>query len=412
MKRLVAPLLGAVVILSLAACGGGESGGPTKLTYYVFPEPSGAFAEAAKRCSQQSGGRYTISIQNLPSDADSQRQNMVRRLAAKDSSIDLVGMDVIWTAEFAEAGWIRQWTGNDKAEVTKGTLAGPLQTATYQGKLYGAPANTNTQLLWYRKDLVKQPPKTWDEMISMATKLPKAGRIEVQGRQYEGLTVWFNSLLESAGGTVLKGGDQVSLGPPAKRAAEVMRRLATSSAADPSLSAQQEDQNRLAFEQGTAAFEVNYPFVYPSAKENAPQIFKNMGYAPWPRVDANRPPKVSIGGLNIGVSAYSKHPAEAFAAAACMRDPAAEKVAAIKGGLPPTLSAIYDDPGVKKSYPFGNLIKQQVADPGIRPQSPAYSDISLAIQKTLSPPSSIDPNTVESTMKDQIQKALSSGALL
>ena len=411
MKRLVASLLGAVVILSLAACGGG-GGGATKLTYYVFPEPSGSFAEAAKRCSQQSNGRYTISIQNLPSDADSQRQNMVRRLAAKDSSIDLVGMDVIWTAEFAEAGWIRQWTGKDKAEVTKGTLAGPLQTATYQGRLYGAPANTNTQLLWYRKDLVRTPPKTWDQMISMATKMPKAGRIEVQGRQYEGLTVWFNSLLQSAGGSVLKGTNQVSLGPPAERAAEIMRRLATSSAADPSLSAQQEDQNRLAFEQGTAAFEVNYPFVYPSAKENAPQIFKNMGYAPWPRVDASRPPKVSIGGLNIGVSAYSKHPAEAFAAAACMRDPAAEKVAAIKGGLPPTLSAVYDDPAVKKSYPFGNLIKQQVANPGIRPQSPAYSDISLAIQKTLSPPSSIDPRSVVPALTDQIKNALSSGALL
>lgn len=411
MKRLVASLLGAVVILSVAACGGG-GGGATKLTYYVFPEPSGSFAEAAKRCSQQSNGRYTISIQNLPSDADSQRQNMVRRLAAKDSSIDMVGMDVIWTAEFAEAGWIREWTGQDKAEVTKGTLAGPLQTATYQGRLYGAPANTNTQLLWYRKDLVRTPPKTWDEMISMATKMPKAGRIEVQGRQYEGLTVWFNSLLQSAGGSVLKGTDQVSLGPPAERAAQIMRRLASSSAADPSLSAQQEDQNRLAFEQGTAAFEVNYPFVYPSAKENAPQIFKNMGYAPWPRVDASKPPKVSIGGLNIGVSAYSKHPAEAFAAAACMRDPASEKVAAIKGGLPPTLSAVYDDPAVKKSYPFGNLIKQQVANPGIRPQSPAYSDISLAIQKTLSPPSSIDPGSVVSTLNDQIKNALSSGALL
>ena len=411
MKRLVASLLGAVVILSLAACGGG-GGGATKLTYYVFPEPSGSFAEAAKRCSQQSNGRYTISIQNLPSDADSQRQNLVRRLAAKDSSIDMIGMDVIWTAEFAEAGWIRQWTGKDKAEVTKGTLAGPLQTATYQGKLYGAPANTNTQLLWYRKDLVRTPPKTWDQMISMATKMPKAGRIEVQGRQYEGLTVWFNSLLQSAGGSVLKGTNQVSLGPPAERAAEIMRRLATSSAADPSLSAQQEDQNRLAFEQGTAAFEVNYPFVYPSAKENAPQIFKNMGYAPWPRVDAGKAPKVSIGGLNIGVSTYSKHPAEAFAAAACMRDPAAEKVAAVKGGLPPTLSAVYDDPAVKKSYPFGNLIKQQVANPGIRPQSPAYSDISLAIQKTLSPPSSIDPGSVVPALTDQIKNALSSGALL
>ena len=52
--------------------------------------------------------------------------------------------------------------------VTAGTLAVPIQTATYKGKLYGAPDNSNTELLWYRKDLVPTPPQTWDQMIAMA----------------------------------------------------------------------------------------------------------------------------------------------------------------------------------------------------------------------------------------------------
>jgi multiple sugar transport system substrate-binding protein len=411
--RVLSSLAGAALVTAMIACGGGEPGtGPARLSYYVFPEPSGAFAQAAKRCSRDSHGAYRLRIQVLPSDADSQRQNLVRRLSAKDDAIDLVGMDVIWTAEFAEAGWIREWTGERKAQVLRGTLDGPVKTATYKRRLYGAPANSNTQLLWYRKDLVPTPPRSWTEMIDMATKLRKAGRIEIQGRQYEGLTVWFNSLLNSAGGQVLRGTSKVALGEPARRAAAIMRRLAGSSAADPSLSQQQEDQNRLAFEKGNAAFELNYPFVYPSAKQNAPRIYRNMGYAPWPSVDAGRPARVTIGGLNIGVSAYSKHPREAFAAAACMRDRSAQEAAAVKGGLPPTLDALYDDPQVRKAYPFADLIRRQLQDPGVRPQSPAYSDISLAIQKALSPPRSIDPDAVADKLRKQVEKALTSGALL
>jgi multiple sugar transport system substrate-binding protein len=400
----------AISALALAGCGGGSKSGVVSLKWYVFPEPSGSFAKAAKDCSAQSNGRYNVSINTLPSAADDQRTQLVRRLAAKDSDIDIIGMDVIWTAEFAEAGWLKEWTGRSKDQVTRGTLAGPITTATYKGKLYAAPANSNTQLLWYRKDLVKTPPKTWDEMIDQAVKLHKY--IEIQGRQYEGYTVWFNSLLASAGGQVLSGPKTVSLGPPAEKAAAIIKKLANSPAADPSLSSQQEDQNRLAFEQGVAAFELNYPFVWPSAQANAPKIFKNMGYAAWPSVEAGKPARVSIGGSNLGVGAFSKHPTQAFEAAACLRNAENQKTAAIKGGLPPTIESLYDDKALAKPYPFHELIKTQLKNASVRPQSPAYSDISLAIAKALSPPSSVDPAGVVDKLKTQIAKALSSGALL
>src|SRR6478752_2354844 len=89
--------------------------------------------------------------------------------------------------------------------------------------------------------------------------------IEIQGAQYEGLTVWFNTLVASAGGSILnKTSTAPSLGQPAIQAVQTMRDLAESPAKDPSISVQQEDQNRLAMEAGNAAFELNYPFVYPS----------------------------------------------------------------------------------------------------------------------------------------------------
>jgi multiple sugar transport system substrate-binding protein len=293
----------AVAAVVLAGCGSGSSSGPATLNLWVFREPSGSFTDAAARCTDQSGGRYRIVFHALSNSADQQRDALVRRLAAKDSSIDIAGMDVVWTAEFASAGWIKPWPAQFAAPVRRGTLAGPLKTATYRGRLRAAPANTNTQLLWYRKDLVPHPAAKWDGLITQASKLPKDGRIEIQGAQYEGVVVWFNSLVQSAGGSIVQG-NKVTLGPSALTAARIMRRLGTSPAADPSISAQMEDQNRLAFEQGNAAFEVNYPFIYPSARQDAPQLFKQIGWRPYPAVSANRPAKARSA-ASTGASARS-----------------------------------------------------------------------------------------------------------
>ena len=98
--------------------------------------------------------------------------------------------------------------------------------------------------------------------------------------------------------------------------------------------------------------------------------------------------------VNLGVSSYSKYPQFDYAAIKCLTDPANQKVDAIKGGLPPTLAAVYNDPALAKPYPFKALIAKQLDNAGIRPQTPAYADVTIAIQKALSPPSSIDPTSV------------------
>jgi multiple sugar transport system substrate-binding protein len=401
-----------LVLASLVAagCGGGGGGGRVTLNLWVFNEPSGSFTDAAKRCSDSSGGRYKIVYNKLSNDADQQRQSLVRRLAAKDSSIDIAGMDVVWTAEFAEAKWIKAWPARFAAGVRRGTLAGPLKTATYKGQLWAAPANTNTQLLWYRKDLVKNPAATWDGLIAQASALPKAGRIEIQGAQYEGTTVWFNSLVASGGGTIVVN-NKPTPSPAWENAARIMHKLGTSKAADPSMSAQKEDQNRQAFEQGDAAFEVNYPFIYPSAKTGNPEVFKQIGWKRYPAVTNGRPSRPPIGGINWGVGGYTKHPDEAFAAAACLRNEANQREAAAKGGLPPTLAKIYADPKFKKDYPFADLIKQSVATGAVRPQTPAYADVSLAIYKLVSPASQIEVKGFTDALNSRLQDALNSKGL-
>ena len=405
-----------LVAAALTACGGGSSGGRVTLNFYNFPDNSGAVQQAADTCSAQSGGRYKIKYNKLPSGADGQRQQMVRRLAAKDKSMDILGLDVTWEAEFAEAGWIREWTGDNKAKAEDGTLKAPLQTATWKDKLYAVPYNSNTQLLWYRSDLVPTPPKTWDEMINMAIQLAKEGKphlIEIQGAQYEGVVVWFNSLVASAGGSILTpDATKASMGQPAIDALSVMQKLAHSPAADPSLSVQMEDANRLAMESGTAAFELNYPFVYPSMKANKPDLFKNFKWAQYPSVKAGEPSHVTIGGIDLAISKYSKHPDLAFEAALCLRNRDNQKIAATKGGLPPTLADLYNDESLQADYPFRKDILTALENASVRPQTPAYQNVSIVISHAVSPPTSIKPDKTEHKITSQLKDALVSKGLI
>ena len=239
-RRHLATTLALLLLATAAACGSGGdggSGGTPTLKFYVFKEPGGAFAQAAQACTEQAGGRYRVELADLPPSADQQREQLVRRLAAEDSDIDIMGMDVIWTAEFAEAGWLLPWDGDAAAKATDGTIAATIQTGTYEGKLYAAPFTTNTQLLWYRKDRVPNPPADLGRDGRHGREDRRGRLIQVQGNRYEGLTVWFNSLLASARGSVLKGAGQVDLATePATRALEVIKRVATSRAADPTLS--------------------------------------------------------------------------------------------------------------------------------------------------------------------------------
>jgi multiple sugar transport system substrate-binding protein len=416
-RVLIAAGGGAVLASALlAACGtSSASTGPVTLNFYNFPDPSGAVQSAADNCTTASHGRYKIIYNKLQNAADQQRLQMARRLAAHDGSMDILGLDVTWEAEFAQAGWIRPWSGSLKQQAIAGTLAGPLKTAIWRGQLVAVPYNSNTQLLWYRSDLVKKPPATWAQMFADAQALAKQGKphlIEIQGAQYEGVVVWFNTLVASSGGSILNATSTAAkLGPPAVRALTIMKTLASSSSADPSLGVQMEDQNRLAMEAGTAAFELNYPYVYPSMKADNPKLFKVFKWAPYPSVVPGTRARVTIGGIDLAVSSYSPHPQLAMQAVLCIRNAENQLAAAVKGGLPPTLASVYSNPKMQGPYPFRQLILQQVNNGSVRPKTPLYQIVSVAISHLVSPPSSINPVSTEQNLRTQINNALTGKGL-
>ncbi len=415
----LAALAAAILVTAgLAACGGSsDKSGTRKLTWFVAIQPGGTIEKVAERCSKESGGKYVVEPEFLPTDASQQREQLVRRLGAEDPSIDIVGMDVIWTGEFANAGWVEPWTGKLKKQVTEKVFPNVIETASFEHKLYAAPFNTNTQLLWYRKDLVKKPPVTWDEMIDQAEDLKEAGTIQVQANRYEGFMVWANALIESAGTPILSGPETVDLEQgPTEKALAVMGRLANSSAAPPSLSTSDEDSARLGFEAGESAFMTNYTFAYASAQAEAPEIGKEMGFARFPRVDASKPSKPPLGGFNLAVSAFSKNKDVDFEAAACLASKQSQLTATELDGLPPSRSDLYTDKVVTKAYPgFAGLVKESIEAAGPRPTTPAYQDVSLAVQRTLHPPDKIDPEDTEpiyDELKSNLEDAVKREGLL
>jgi len=421
-----AALLAAGVVGSGLLAGCGTDSGTTVNVYYA---PEDHFQTVVDNCNQAAHGRYRIVYNKLQRGSDDQRIQMARRLAAADSSMDVLGLDVTWVSEFAEAGWVDEWTGANKTAASEGVLQGPLNTATYQGKLFAAPKNTNVQLLWYDDRITPSPPKTWDEMIQTAQQLKadkKPHSIVFTGAQYEGLVVFYNTLVESLGGHILSDdGKSVVMDEGAVQALALLKKITSSGITDPSLTNQKEDDVRQTFQRGDAAFELNWPFVYASYAKEKPQDLSHFKWTTYPEAKAGTPSRSTIGGYNLAVSAYSQHKPEAFEAALCLRSKENQKFSAIKDGVPPTIESVYSDttgldgkpasaenPGMAQQYPMRSEILAALKTAAVRPLTPVYQNASTVMSKILSPPAAIDPQATAQKLREQLGDALQSKGVI
>ena len=406
-------LAGAAVALvaagTLAACGGGSSGGVPTLTWYVNPD-SGGQAKIAASCSAASNGAYKLEISVLPRNSDDQRQQLVRRLAAGDTSIDLMSLDVVFAPELAQAGFLAPVPADVESEVSEGVVPGALESAKWDGKLVAVPFWANTQLLWYRKSVAEAAgldmtkPVTWDQIVKAAQDQHKL--VSAQGRRAESLMVWFNALIESAGGHVIAKNstdpDKIKLGfdtAAGKRAAEVMHEVATSGVVGPAFSTSSEDTSASQFESKDAGFMVNWPYVWAQAQTKvAAGVLKqsvpdDYGWALYPRVDANTPSAPPLGGINLAVSKFSRYAAQAYKATVCITSDKNQADYMVTNGNPASSAAVYDDPKVKKDYPMADTIRESLQASAPRPLSPYYSEITGGLQREYHPPAGVNAST-------------------
>ncbi|WP_346012285.1 extracellular solute-binding protein [Streptomyces sp. SID3343] len=401
-----------VVALALVAsaigCGSAKSGPPV-LNWYVPPD-NGAYQKLADRCSRASGGAYRVKVSVLPTDASGQREQLVRRLAAKDSSIDVMALDPVFVPEFAEAKFLRPFTAAETGPLVDGMLRSAVESSTWRNRLVAAPFRANTQLLWYRKSIAAKAgldptrPVTWDQLIDAAEQTHRT--VAVPAKRYEGITVWVNGLVAGAGGAIVedveKGIDlkaTLTRGGAGKRAAEVMRRLGRSSAAPPNLATSIEDDTRVTFQSDLGGFMINWTYAHGAAAEAVGKgqlsqaILDDYGWARYPQTDAGTVSKPPFGGISLGVSAYGKHTAQAARAVQCAGTLENQITYLLESKETTAKAAAYDDPRVREALPMAELIKQSLDEAGPRPRTPYYNDVSASVQRKYHPPADVDPNT-------------------
>jgi multiple sugar transport system substrate-binding protein len=407
-------MLGAFgLVASLAACSSGPAGVVVNL--YGGASETG-FDEIIADCNAKAAGKYTIVGNLLPSDADGQREQFVRRLAARDGGMDLLGMDVTWTAEFAEAGWIRELTPQQVDAANENILPPPIKTAVWKDKQYGIPKHTNVQLLWYRKSLVPTPPKTFDEMISMSEKLKSEGKpyeIGLTAAQYEGYVVNINNLVSLSGGTIVNADSTApTIDDKTVQALTLLQRLATSGLTSSSLSNAQEPEVFADLQAGRSAFSLNWPYVLSSMREANPDLVPDLGFTTYPTINPGDTPHTTLGGMNYAISSFSSHPDEAFDAAMCMRSPESQLKHALDAGNPPTNRTVYDQPEFQDKYPMYKELLVQLENAVPRPVSPVYQNISTVLSTTLSPPGAINPQASADELRTSIQDAIDGKGIL
>jgi multiple sugar transport system substrate-binding protein len=371
----------------------GSQPGPDELIWAIggaAASPGAVNERIAALYTEQDPSRPTVTVAQLPNAADLQRQQMAYELQAQGAGFDILGLDVIWTGEFAVNGWV------ESLEDIRGDLEGvvldpALESAIYDGELWAAPFNTNAGFLYYRTDLVDEPPTTWEELAQMAKEIGQRegiGGYVGQGSQYEGMVVNYLEYVWGAGGSLVdEDADAAVLteGDAGTRALEFMQTSQREGVYVPGFNTLTEEEGRFLFQSGRAVFMRNWPYAYAlmsgEDEENPSQVAGNFDIAPIPTFSGEGTVS-ALGGFNLAVSAFSekKDQAKEFVAWIAT-DPDAQRMLA-EDTTPPVRQDIYEE---LQDDPVMALLGEVLPQSRPRPPVPEYNFLSQEIQQAVFP---------------------------
>jgi multiple sugar transport system substrate-binding protein len=431
-RNRLAAAAAAIALAALAGCGGDDGGGggasdsgggetiqnakqidvnsmdgaKGQVTYCTGKDTTGETKEWSKQFNQQhKADGLSVKIVEFPASADEQRTQFVQRQEAKAGDCDVFRSDVIWTAEFASQGWLYDMT--PYIEGRKDEFIQPsIDTATYEGKIWGVPHYTNAALLYYRTDKIDSAPATWQEVYEQAA---DTGGIVFQGAAYEGLTCDWLEIAYAAGGSVLsEDGKKATIDSPENVAAtKLMADAVKSGAAPKAVSTYMEPESLTAWQTGKPSMMRNWPYAY-GLSQDTPKLKGKFDVAPLPSFEGAGKAAILGGGNNV-ISVYSKNPGGALAVVdfLAQQDWQTQLTADFSQASP--LKATYDQPEVKKAIPFSDSLRQALEQAKPRPVSPVYPQISQAIYKNVNRALSgqTSPEDAMKQAQSDIDKALS-----
>ncbi|WP_159619899.1 sugar ABC transporter substrate-binding protein [Arthrobacter zhaoguopingii] len=420
----VASVLAGTLLLS----GCGPADGTKTLTWYINPDAGGQ-ADIAERCTEEAEGAYRIETSLLPSDAASQREQLARRLAAGDSSLDIMSLDPPFIPELAEPGFLAPVPDDVAESTTQNVVEGALAGATWKDELVAIPFWANTQILWYRKSVAEaagldmSKPVTWDQLIDAAAEQDKY--LGVQGAQAESMTVWVNALIESGGQSIIVDpeatSDEIELAltsPAGVEAARIVSTIGDEGLGGPGLATQDENTSMINFQGDNGSFMVNWPFVWPATNGAVEagtldaSLIEDIGWGVYPQVTEGEESAPPLGGISLGVGAASDSPELAYEAIECIVSPENQAEYFVTNGNPPANTEAYEDPRIEETFPMADTIRESLEQSAPRPQTPFYNEVSTGIQQTWAPPSGVNPETTPENSTEFIISVLRGEQLL
>lgn len=320
---------------------------------------------------------------------------LVTQFAARDTSIDVIAVDVIWPPAFVGAGWLEPMDGWISPDEARAFSPGAIQAATIGGKLYALPWYYDAGLLYYRKDLLDkygfEPPRTWDELKEQAKTIvagegdPGLAGFLFQGAKIEALTNSYLEMLWGMGGDVLDEDGNVILDTPEGKGLEALRlflSMVEDGVTPRSVVEQSTDDTRLNFQAGRAVFLRNWVYGWGLFQGDDSAVKGKVGIATLPSTEGY-PPAATLGGWFIGVSSYSRNKEAAMKFAQYLAGFEAQKFRAVTQSYLPARLSVYDDPEVLAVNPqFADLLPV-VEAARARPRVPEYTQISAIMQTYL-----------------------------
>lgn len=235
---------------------------------------------------------------------------------------------------------------------------------SYDGQLYGYPTSIETYALFYNKDLVKDLPKTWDEMLDQAKAMTDTKK-NTYGFMMDVANFYFvYSLIGGYGGYVFGDNNTNPNDIGLNNAGSVKAGQLLQKMHKEVLPLKVEDITYDAkeglFKDGKLTYNVNGPW----AVDDYRKAGVNFGLVPLPVLDNGNHPTSFSGIRAFYVNAYTKYPN----AAALLAKFAASEEMQLKlfemTGMLPVYSALLDHPSIKANdIALGFLEQAQYAVP-------------------------------------------------
>jgi multiple sugar transport system substrate-binding protein len=415
--------LAGAALFGVAGCGGGGQAGANELIFSWGPDDTGALTKLIERFNQQNEGNFRITYREMPSDTGQYFDQLRTEFQAGGGDIDVITGDVIWPAQFAANGYILDLS--DRFTDTDEFLDGPMQSNTYDGKVWGVPWYTDAGLLYYRRDLLEEAgfseaPATWEELEEMALKTTqdtgtKYGFV-FQGAEYEGGVCNGCEYIWSHGGNILDPNDPSKViveSPESAAGLETWHGMLADGAAPQAVLQYKEDESHGAFIRGDAVFMRNWPYVYALLGNPAESDIKpdQVDVAPIPVSEGN-PSFSTLGGWNFFINATSDKQEEAWEFIRWMTAPEQMKFNALEGGKLPPRRSLYEDQEVLQKVPVARLGKEAIIENSTpRPVSPFYSDMSLQLaeQYNAALAGDVSPEQAVRTLQSELQEIVQQG---